>query len=45
MAPTAQTPLPAFGSSAAFIGAVATVPLGSRLCRDDNRWSTKRRRS
>ena len=31
MASTAQTPLSAFGSSVAFIGAFATVPLESRL--------------
>ena len=31
MAPTAQTPLSAFGSSVAFIGAVAAIPLESRL--------------
>jgi hypothetical protein len=44
MAPTAQTPLPAFGSSAAYIGDFATVLSESRLCWDDNRWSAKRRR-
>src|SRR5262245_7851596 len=44
MAPTAQAPLPAFGSSVAFIGTFATVPSESRLCWDDNRCADKYQR-
>jgi hypothetical protein len=43
MAPTAQPPLPAFGSSVAFIDVLAKVTSESRLCWDDNEIRNRRR--